>query len=72
MYGEHFAEVQQTIRLREVPKEIAAGLRVKVGSNVAEICRLYRLTTSTVAMIALNLHPADSFSYSMILRRQTP
>lgn len=70
MYGEQFSEVEQTIRLCVVPKDIAAGLRVKQGANVAEISRVYRLATGTVAMIALNLYPADRFSYSMVLRHQ--
>jgi GntR family transcriptional regulator len=70
MYGLRFAEVQQTLRVRDVPKEIAGKLRVDVGSPVVEVCRVYRLTTGTVAEIAFNLHPADRFSYSMTLHRR--
>jgi DNA-binding GntR family transcriptional regulator len=71
IYGERFAEVRQTLRVREVPKELARELKVDIGSSVVEVCRVYRLTTGTVAEIAFNLHPADRFSLSMILHRRT-
>jgi GntR family transcriptional regulator len=70
LYGERFAEVQQTLRVREVPADIARELRLAIGAPVIEICRVYGLTTGTVAEIAFNLHPADRFSYSMTLRHR--
>jgi GntR family transcriptional regulator len=71
LYGLRFAEVRQTLRVRDVPPEIAPKLRVDIGSPVVEVCRVYRLTTGTVAEIAFNLHPADRFSHSMTLHRRT-
>lgn len=70
MYGERIAEVQQSLRARPVPRELAQKLGVDPGSTVVEICRSYRLTTGAVAEIAFNLHPADRFSYAMTLRRR--
>jgi GntR family transcriptional regulator len=55
IYGQRFAD-------------LAGQLQVKPGAPVVEVCRIYRLTTGTVAEIAFNLHPADRFSHSMTLR----
>jgi GntR family transcriptional regulator len=69
LYGAHFAEVEQTLRVRTVPAELARKLRAQAGAPAVEVCRVYRLTTGTVAEIAFNLHPADRFTHSMTLRR---
>jgi DNA-binding GntR family transcriptional regulator len=72
LYGARFAEVRQTLRVREMPAHLARKLRSEAGAPAVEVCRVYRLTTGTVAEIAFNLHPADRFSHSMTLRRRAP
>jgi len=69
LYGERIAEIEQVLRARPVPAAVAGVLRVKPGATGIEIRRTYRLTAGTAAEIAFNLYPADSFSYSMTLKR---
>lgn len=69
-YGEKVAEIEQTLRVAAMPDKAAKGLRVEPGSAAVEIRRAYRLATGELAEIALNLHPADRFSYSLTLRRR--
>jgi GntR family transcriptional regulator len=72
LYGADFAEVQQTLRVRDMPKAIAPKFDVEVGSPAVEICRVYRLDSGTVAEIAFNIHPADRFTSSITLHRSAP
>lgn len=69
MYGERLVEVEQTIRVRAVPAEVADGLRAEPGASVVEVRRTYRTTSDKVAEVSVNLYPADQFRFSMKLRR---
>jgi GntR family transcriptional regulator len=69
LYGETVGEVDQELRARPAPAELAAGLSVDDGATLIEVQRTYRLTSGTVAQVAINLHPADRFRFSMTMRR---
>lgn len=69
MYGERLVEVEQSLRVRVVPDDVAAGLRVDAGASVVEVRRTYRNTSDKVAEVSVNLYPAEQFRFSMKLRR---
>lgn len=69
MYGERLVEIEQTLKVRLVPDELAQGLQVDPGSTVVEVCRTYRTASDKVAEVSVNLYPADTFRFSMKLRR---
>jgi DNA-binding GntR family transcriptional regulator len=69
MYGEQIAEIEQVLRARSLPEDVASALGVKAESPGIEVRRSYRLASGEIAEIAFNYHPADRFSYSMTLRR---
>ncbi|MCD9029735.1 GntR family transcriptional regulator [Luteimonas sp. BDR2-5] len=69
MYGERLLEIEQSLEVRPVPESIAAGLGVAAGESVVEIRRTYRTNTGRIAEIAVNLYPAETFRFSMKLRR---
>ena len=68
-YGERIAEVEQTLRARSVPEEIAATLQAEPDSTVIEVRRVFRTGSGGTAEVSFNLYPADRFSFSMTLRR---
>ena len=68
-YGETIVEIQQDIQAALVPKERAAILGVKAGSPALLITRRYYGAGGRLIEVALNLHPADRFMYSMRLKR---
>lgn len=69
MYGERLVEVEQMLRVRPVPEELAVGLGVDLASSVVEIRRTYKTTSDKVAEVSVNLYPADKFRFNMKLRR---
>lgn len=69
MYGERLVEVEQGLRVRPVPAELAEGLKVEPDSMVVEVRRTYKTTSDKVAEISVNLYPADKFRFNMMLRR---
>lgn len=69
MYGERLIEVEQMLRVRPVPEELAAGLGVDPASSVVEIRRTYKTTSDKVAEVSVNLYPAEKFRFNMKLRR---
>lgn len=69
MYGERLIEVEQMLKVRTVPPDIAAGLRVEIGSSVVEVRRTYKTTSDKVAEVSANLYPAEKFQFTMKLRR---
>jgi GntR family transcriptional regulator len=71
-YGESVLEVRQTIRAVTMTSAEAQDLKVKRGSAGLVITRQYVGTNGRVLEVAVNLHPADRFSYSMSLRLQPP
>ena len=69
MYGERLVDVEQSLRVRTVPAEVAAGLDVDPASSVVEVRRTYRTSSDQVAEVSVNLYPAEKFRFNMKLRR---
>lgn len=69
-YGEAVVEVKQQIRAESLASADAKLLKVKAGSAGLVITRRYFGANGRVLEVAVNLHPADRFSYSMSLRMQ--
>ena len=69
MYGERLVEVEQELRVRAVPTDVAEGLGVDPDSSVVEVRRTYRTASDHVAEVSVNLYPANKFRFSMKLRR---
>jgi GntR family transcriptional regulator len=69
-YGEEVVEVRQTISAVTVSGSETRELQVKRGSAGLMITRRYMGSNGRVLEVAVNLHPADRFSYSMSLRLQ--
>lgn len=69
VYGERLVEVEQMLRVRTVPPELAEGLRMDPGNSVVEVRRTYRTASDKVAEVSVNLYPADKFRFDMKLRR---
>jgi GntR family transcriptional regulator len=69
MYGERLVEVEQTLRVRPVPPELAAGLQVDTAASVVEVRRTYKTASDKVAEVSVNLYPADKFRFNMKLKR---
>lgn len=71
-YGVTIVEVKQEIRAVTVSAADAKRLGVKPGSAALLIARRYLGAGDRVVEIALNLHPAERFSYSNSLRLHVP
>jgi GntR family transcriptional regulator len=71
-YGESVVEVKQTIRAVALTQAEARDLKVKRGSAGLVVTRTYVGANGRALEVAVNLHPADRFSYSMSLRLQPP
>ena len=69
--GHRTAEIHQTITAIGVPKHLAAALKVKPGAHALEITRSYLDDKERVFIVSRSIHPADRFSYSSRLRRQS-
>ncbi len=69
MYGERLVDVEQSLRVRTVPAQVAAGLDVDPASSVVEVRRTYRTSSDQVAEVSVNLYPAEKFRFNMKLRR---
>jgi GntR family transcriptional regulator len=68
-HGQVITDIEQVLTAHEVPARVAAKLGVKPGSIGVEVRRTFRLGSGKVAQIAINLHPADRFRYSVTLKR---
>jgi GntR family transcriptional regulator len=68
-YGERIAKVEQMLRACPIPSALADKLKVEAEATGIEIRRNYSLADGKLVEIAFNLHPADRFSYSMVLHR---
>lgn len=71
MYGVSIGGVEQVIRGRKVPAEVATLLGLRKGTTVIEMVRSYRLTDGRLVEVSTNLHPIDGFSLAMKLSRRT-
>lgn len=69
LFGQRIAEVQQDISACLVPSALAAGLSVAPQAMALQIQRTYRLTSGKIALVAINIHPAERFQHSMTMRR---
>jgi GntR family transcriptional regulator len=68
-YGERITEVEQSLRARPTPRELASTLQVEPESMVVEVKRVFRTASGSIAEISFNLYPAERFSFSMTMRR---
>lgn len=74
-YGERVAEVKQRIDAIVIAPREAKALDVRPGSAGLVITRRYYSAAGALLEVAINLHPADRFSYTMSLhmnRRPSP
>jgi len=71
-YGIPIVEVQQEIRAATLGAADAKRLSVKPGSAGLVVTRSYFGDNDRLVEVAVNLHPADRFSYSMSMRLQVP
>jgi GntR family transcriptional regulator len=71
-YGVTIVEVQQETRAITVDAVQAKQLKVKAGTAALLVIRRYLGVNDHVLEIALNLHPAERFSYSNSLRLHLP
>ena len=69
-YGVTIVEVRQEISATIIGAANARALRVKRGSAGLVVTRHYVGADDRVVEVAVNLHPADRYSYSMSLRLQ--
>jgi DNA-binding GntR family transcriptional regulator len=67
-YGETIVEVRQQIGATVLGEVEARALNVEPGSAGLVITRRYLGSNDRVLEVAINLHPAERFSYSMSLR----
>lgn len=71
-YGETIVEIKQEISATSLKPDEARALKVKAGSAGLVVTRRYLGANDRIIEVAVNLHPADRFSYSMSLRLHTP
>ena len=71
-YGVAIVEVKQDISATTIDAADAHQLHVKPGSAGLLVTRRYVGADDRVLEVAVNLHPAGRFSYSMSLRFQEP
>lgn len=69
MHGEHMVEIEQRLRIRTVPAELAAELKMDKGSPLMDVQRIYRNSVGKIVEISNNLYPSQSFVFQMKLRR---
>jgi len=66
-YGERVAEVKQRIDALVIGPKEAKALAVRPGSAALCITRRYYAASGALLEVAINLHPADRFSFTMSL-----
>lgn len=69
-YGEQILEVQQDISAISISNKLANSLQVDSGSPGLSIVRRYLGSDDKILEVAVNIHPADRFVYSMAIRRE--
>lgn len=67
--GQRVTEVKQEISAAIVPPNLVAGFKIKPGAMTLEVQRTYHLASGTVALVAINIHPAERFRHTMTMRR---
>jgi DNA-binding GntR family transcriptional regulator len=69
LFGQRIDEVQQQISASIIPASMARGLKVEPNSVALDVQRTYRLTSGKIALVAINIHPAERFRHTMTIRR---
>jgi GntR family transcriptional regulator len=69
LYGERIVEVEQTLRTSPMPAQVAAALRADPGETSVEVIRMFRIASGKTAEVSIAHYPAESFAFSMTLRR---
>ncbi|WP_439894460.1 UTRA domain-containing protein (plasmid) [Ralstonia sp. 25C] len=69
-HGRQIAEIEQDVRASTLSDErIGKGLKLEPGAPVLKISRRYLVATGEAFEFSVTVHPADSFSLSMRLKR---
>lgn len=72
-YGRQIAEIEQDVRASTLTDErVARALKLELGAPVLKIVRRYLDADGQTFEVTATIHPADSFSVSMRLKRSTP
>jgi DNA-binding GntR family transcriptional regulator len=69
--GRVVKEVRQTVRAVGVPAKLAAALGTEPDAHALEFVRQYYDQSGSLFEVAVSLHPADRFSYTTVLERQS-
>jgi GntR family transcriptional regulator len=69
-YGRRIAEIRQDIQATLVAAKLAAELGMEAGSPVLRIIRHYVDAAGHAFEISITIHPADRFTFSILLRRE--
>ena len=69
-FGETVIEVDQEIEATLINAELAALLEAEPGSPALKFIRRYYVTGRRLVELSVSIHPADRFSYRMIIRRE--
>jgi GntR family transcriptional regulator len=69
LYGERIVEVEQTLRTSPMPQQAAARLGTEPGETSVEVTRTFRTASGNAAEVSIAHYPADTFTFSMKLRR---
>ena len=70
-YGERVHEIRQEIGACILDARQAAALRVKAGAPELSVTRHYLGASAQLLEVAVNIYPAERFSYTMRLRVET-
>jgi len=70
-YGETVIEVDQEIEATVLDAEMARLLQAKTGAPALRFTRRYYVTGRRLVELSVSVHPADRFSYKMIIRRDS-
>ncbi len=68
-FGETVIEVDQEIQATVLSPEMARLLEAEAGSPALRFIRRYYVTGRRLVEMSISTHPADRFSYHMIIRR---
>jgi DNA-binding GntR family transcriptional regulator len=69
LYGVRVEQVEQTLFVGKMPEIAAEGLGVEKDEKSITLRRTYRLADSSIPMVAINYHPVDTFTLSLVLKR---
>lgn len=68
-FGETVIEVDQEIEATVLDAEMARMLEAEPGSPALKFTRRYYVTGRRLVELSISVHPADRFTYQMIIRR---